>query len=138
MTSETNAFAVVFRKDPSQLTRADAMTVGITVGPEGLTWCRGSMPTFKAAGMEGRFVDGWMMPHPEPGRTGWMEVPFMQHLDDAVSRTLERLSLLWLEIVRETGKDAASELELAGIWFSISIAISGRSAVAMVLIDRAD
>jgi hypothetical protein len=116
-----NAYNAVFKKEPSELTRDDVLTVAADNSLAAAYWSRGFDAVIEAAGMT--FSD-------------WMD--FGQHNKllpgNAREAVLERLLQLTLEVARDP--QGASELTQAGVWQTFGWWLGmGRATLAMPLLE---
>ena len=119
--SSGSALHAVFRKDPAELTREDALTVAEEFVMAAIVMARGFDDLTAVAGIE--FLDwfGVWPAHPANNQGGSSEA------------VLERVNLLLLELARDP--QGASDLTLGGAWFALCMSLSGRAVLAVPLIE---
>lgn len=119
--SMSNAYNAVFKKDPAELTREDALTVACDQTAHALWLSTGHDAALDAAGMT--FAD-------------WYG-PCMEHMKLQLGKStdafLERLCRLLLDILRDP--QGVSDLTQAGAWSAMNWSISSKLAVAVPLIE---
>jgi hypothetical protein len=125
-----NAVAMIFAKDPAELTRDDAMTVSCRWALYSCQYAKGNGVTIDAVGGDydtmtwlGHVSKSWIMPVHAHSHT------------PATYAFLERLCLLLLDIFRNPR--GASPLALAGAAMALGLACSGRAELSMALIKKA-
>eukprot|EP01052_Picozoa_sp_SAG31_P042995 SAG31_NODE_7016_length_1816_cov_1.650553_2_plen_330_part_00 len=120
-TSTGNAYNAVFMKDPSELSRDDALTVACDCVFANLAHATSFDAWLDPAGMNfSEWLDGYHAYHKlSPGNAS-----------DAV---LERLTALLLEFVCDA--DDAPKLTQSGAWMALAWSFSGRTGLAMPLIE---
>jgi hypothetical protein len=129
-TAPGNAVAAVFEKTLDELTRDDAMTVGVSLSIIMQVHSIGMDRVMGAVGWQGAEllagVVEWPMMIRYTGQCGASQRPdFPEYLD--------RLALLSLETLRAP-PEGASAFALCGVWWLISTVITGRADAAMKLI----
>jgi hypothetical protein len=130
-TTPGNAVAAVFEKTLDELTREDAMTVGVSNTIMMQVHSRGMDAIMEAAGFRevellGDVVTWPLMIHYTGSCVASQRQDFPEFKD--------RLALLSLDILREP-PEGTSDHALAGVWWLISTAITGNADAAMRLIS---
>jgi hypothetical protein len=116
-----NAYNAVFKKDPSQLTREDALTASVDSAFKGIYTGRGFDACTGPAGVN---IIEWVVALSTHAK----------HSPGVSSEVLmKRLCEILLGIVRDPR--GISELELAGVWQMLGDSFSGRQALAVPLIE---
>ncbi len=127
-----NAWAAVFKKEPSDLSRADVLTVAAGVTPLVCSMSRGTDETNEAGGIDFTQWAGEFIGETRGGRPGGCRL-MKAHANPPPDAFIDRLCLLGLETIRDPHE--LSELQLAGVWTVLWMAVGGRAPLAMTLTE---
>ncbi len=127
-----NAWAAVFEKEPSDLTRADMLTVAAGTTPLACSMARGTDATNEAGGIDSTQWAAEFIGEVRGGRPGGCRL-IKTHVHPPPDAFIENLCVLALETIRDPRE--LSELQLAGVWTVLWVAVGGRAPVAMTLTE---